>query len=95
MKTEKTPGLVGTNEAGEDQLANTAAEHYAAHEAEAQAAGMTGHQFAMKHKESDGIQGHRARLHLSLSALKKHDGMAGNDDEEKDAFNEAMERNQS
>jgi hypothetical protein len=91
MKTELTPG-VSDPEIG--ALAETAMKAAAIHNQHAQAAGMSPQQFAMKHKESDGEHGHRARLHLALHGLKKHDAMAGSDDDEKDAFNNAMDRQQ-
>lgn len=58
------------DEPDETQAAALAVHHHAAHAKEANAAGMTAHQFAMKHKESPGTKGHRARMVLALNALR-------------------------
>lgn len=78
-------------EPDEKTLSKVALDHYQAHENEAKERGMSGHQYAMKHKESDGVKGHRARMRLAIHSLKKNDEMSG-EQQDKDAFNEAMEK---
>lgn len=67
-ETQELPTM--SDEPDEGQAADLAMHHHAAHSQEANAAGMTSHQFAMKHKESPGTKGHRARMVLALNALR-------------------------
>ena len=70
-ETQELPTL--PDEPDEKQAPALAVKHHAAHAQEANAARMTTHQFAMKHKESPGVKGHRARMVLALNALRKSD----------------------
>lgn len=71
----------------------TAITHHGVFRAAAKKAGMSTESFAHKHEHASGVLGHRARLALTLMHLHKHDSMGDASDEEKDAFNNAVERN--
>jgi hypothetical protein len=70
-----------------------AIKHHGVFRAAAKNSGMSTEAFARKHEHASGVLGHRARLALTLMHLHKHDSMAGDSDEEKDAFHSAVERN--
>ena len=76
-----------------DHFIAAAIKHHGIFRAAAKKAGMSTEAFARKHEHASGVLGHRARLALTLMHLHKHDSMSGNDDESKDAFNAAVERN--
>ena len=60
-------------EPDETTCCDLACQNCAAHDAEANAANMTSHQYAMKHKSAAGMKGHRSRMMLALQELRKNE----------------------